>query len=275
MLDLTALLTQAVEIAKKAGDMTSSYFTQKDTINVQKKGDNTPLTEADLAANRVVVAGLQSLTPALPVLSEEGQLASFDERQQWSRYWLVDPLDGTRGFIDGCKEYTVNIALIDQHEPILGVVYAPQLNLCYYAAREHRAYKQSGAKPATVLQVKPITWPKLRIILGRYVRKTKLLQMYEAEPDSEVLRLNSSLKFCWIAEGKADVYPRLGETGEWDTAAGQCILTEAGGSVVNFADEALQYNLQSSVINPPFVALGDPSLAHRVIEFIEEKRRQL
>ncbi len=273
---LEQLLPKVIEIAKQAGDAILNYHGgQAESLKITRKKDKTLLTEADLKANQIVIDGLQKLTPDIPILSEESIILPFTERQTWQRYWLVDPLDGTRGFVEGCDEFTVNIALIDQHLPILGVIYAPALHLCYYATQDGAAFKQVASSLPVSISTSTMHWANCRIVLGRYLSKTVLLRIYQSQHGAQIERVNSSLKFCWLAEGKADLYPRLGETGEWDSAAGQCILVAAGGVIVDLEGEPLQYNTKASVINPPFVALGDPSSSAEVRKFINEKRRNL
>jgi len=273
---LSHLLQSVVNISHQAGSAIMNYYGDNASeLGVRAKEDKSPVTEADLAAHHIVISGLTALTPELPILSEEGQHPDYEVRQQWQRYWLTDPLDGTRGFVEGSEEFTVNIALIDAGNPVLGVIYSPVLELTYFASRNDGAYRQIAAEPPVGIETVSLNWEAHRVVLGRHIKKTRLLKLYEQEPNCRLLRRNSSLKLGLVADGQADIYPRFGETGEWDTAAGQCIIEAAGGAVVDLENQPLQYNAKPSLINPPFVALGDRTQAEQIINFILEKRRNL
>lgn len=268
-------LQAVIAIAKTAGESTLKYFgSPVEQINARYKYDHTFVTNADIEAHRIVQQGLQQLMPALPILSEEGVISPWELRRHWLRYWLTDPLDGTQGFVQKSEEFTVNIALIDHHQPILGVVYAPVLKLCYFAVKGGGAFKQIGEQPPARIHSRSMNWQAYQMLLGRFLRSPRILELYGQLPGCEIVRLNSSLKFCWIAEGKGDVYPRFGQTSEWDTAAAQCILAEAGGTIVDLSGEALQYNAKESLINPAFIATGDPQQKNKIIELIQKTRSQ-
>lgn len=270
-------LEQSIALAKTAGNAILQYYgKQKQDLAISQKTDRTPLTAADLKAHQVIAAGLKTLTPDLPVLSEEGEIAAYAVRRLWQRYWLVDPLDGTRGFIQGLADFTVNIALIEKGRPMLGVIYVPVSKVCYYASAAFGAFKLTATDALIPLSAAKWQPDSYRVILGRHLSKSGVLSIFQEAPGCrQIHRLNSSLKFCYLAEGNADIYPRFGLTGEWDTAAGQCILEEAGGCVLNLQNEPLMYNAKDSLINPAFVALGDPTAAETIIKFILEKRRNL
>lgn len=271
-IDLELLLQQLNQLVKRVGIGLNEYFGQTTRLNVRLKEDTTPLTDADLYAHDMIDAQLREWTPDIPILSEESVLVEFNERHRWERYWLVDPLDGTRGFLEHCPEFTVNIALIDHHRPVLGVVYAPVTKHLYYAGWKLGAYKQIGDGAVATIHTAPLDWDDYRLTLGRHVRE-QMVERYANAPGAHILRVNSSLKMGWIAEGKADLYPRFGDSGEWDTAAAQCVLEEAGGKVVDLAGHHLQYNTKASLLNPPFIALGDSTKVERVIEVIQAIRR--
>jgi 3'(2'), 5'-bisphosphate nucleotidase len=226
---------------------------------VERKGDDSPLTAADLAAHRTIVAGLAKLTPQIPVLSEESADVDWPERAAWTRYWLVDPLDGTREFVKRNGEFTVNIALIDRHAPVLGVVYAPAIEEMYWA------WKQGDARFATAAEAGPLhTRPRATplIVAGsRSHADPRLKGALEKLGAHEVYALGSSLKFCRTARGAADLYLRYGPTSEWDTAAGQCVLEQAGGGVIDLDGRPLKYNTKESLLNPDFLAFGDSAVA--------------
>lgn len=271
--DFKEWLMPVVAIAKKAGDAALKYVgLSAEKMNVSYKADRTVVTDADRITHDIIQQSLQTLTPNVPVLSEEDEIPAWELRKKWSRYWLVDPIDGTRGFVDQCPEFTVNIALIENHQVILGVVYAPALKLCYSAAKNQGAFKQIDDQSQMAIKAKKLDWKAFQVLLGRYLYSPKLPNLFGSIPGCELIRLNSSLKFCWIAEGKGDFYPRFGQTSEWDTAAAQCVLTEAGGAVVDFEGKELQYNAQESLVNPAFVAVGHAQQALSIIEFIQEKR---
>lgn len=262
----SSFMDAIVRLAKQAGEAIIPFFKNPKRMQARHKADKTPVTEADLAAHVCLQEGLEQLTPGIPILSEEGNLPSFKIRQQWQHYWLLDPLDGTRGFLRGCDEFSVNIAFIENQQPVLGVIYAPILKSCYFAFKNGAAYRQIGDKASETIQSDSLDWTNLRLLIGQYHSSKRLNLLMERFKQLKVLRLNSSLKFCKIAEGGADIYPRYGPTGEWDTGAGQCILQEAGGLVVDLMGQPLHYNARDSLINPPFLAVGDPSQVEKILQ---------
>jgi 3'(2'), 5'-bisphosphate nucleotidase len=223
---------------------------------VEKKDDASPLTAADTASHNILCERLQSLTPDIPVLSEESARVPFAERAQWKRFWLVDPLDGTKEFINRNGEFTVNIALIEGHEPILGVVHVPVTGVCYSAAQGYAMRQEPGTPPQRIT-TRPIAVNQpLRIVGSRSHGSAAVQAFAERLGEHTFVAVGSSLKFCLIAEGCADVYPRLGPTWEWDTAAAQCIVEQAGGQVVAIDGQRLRYN-KESLLNPHFLVFGD------------------
>jgi len=251
-----------IAIAKDAGEAIMQIYSTD--FGFEMKSDNSPLTAADIAAHDLIVARLSQLTPDIPVLSEESKEIDVGSRLSWQTYWLIDPLDGTREFLKRNGEFTVNIALISQHQSIMGVVYAPVTGLIYYASKGHGAYKQHGDAPAERIYARPLNLAQITVAGSRShsdERFQKFLHGVEtatlAKP--ELISLGSSLKICLVAEGKADVYPRLGPTYEWDTAAGHCVLQEAGGDIVDMQALSLSYNAKPSLLNPHFFATADKS----------------
>lgn len=228
---------------------------------VERKDDNSPLTAADLAAHRAILDGLHVLTPQIPVLSEEAaDEIPWSLRRTWSRYWLVDPLDGTREFVKRNGEFTVNIALIEDGKPTLGVVFAPVLDEMYSAWRGGQAYFGDLAQSIKMeLHTRPRATP-LVVAGSRSHADPRLLTALEKLGAHELVALGSSLKFCRAAQGRADLYIRYGLTSEWDTAAGQCVLEQAGGGVTTLDGEALRYNTKESLLNPDFLAFGDATV---------------
>nr|VFJ52277.1 MAG: 3'(2'),5'-bisphosphate nucleotidase [Candidatus Kentron sp. FW] len=260
---LAPWLDASRRIAHAAGDAILAIYTGDFTV--YEKSDASPLTEADLAAHREIMAGLDGLEPRLPILSEESARIPFSERSHWESYWLVDPLDGTREFIKRRDEFTVNIALVHHGRPVLGVVHAPVHGRTYFAARGLGAYRQDGRHrdepqaPVTI-HVRHQLQKPLRI-LGSRSHSSELLDEYltKASPQFgpyELVTIGSSLKFCLIAEGAADLYPRFGPTSEWDTAAAHAIVLEAGGQVTDMNLRELVYNRKDSLLNPFFFAFG-------------------
>ena len=253
---LQELLQPVCEIARRAGEAILRIYRQG--FDVREKSDHSPLTTADLTSHELISRQLRQLTPDLPILSEESGAIAYRERAAWRSYWLIDPLDGTREFIKRNDEFTVNIALITERRVGLGVVYLPTEEVCYFASEGGGAFKQRSCEPAqgihtrlstpdgtpTVCASRSITGKSLRALLERIGRY-------------KLISVGSSIKTCLVAEGAADIYPRFGMTYEWDTAAPQCVLQEAGGRLVDLQLSPLRYNTKDSLLNPAFIAVGD------------------
>lgn len=254
-IDPKKLLPPVVELAKQAGQKIMSIYSRD--FSVVQKRDDSPVTEADMAAHAIIDDGLEEIADEFPVLSEESTTIHFEDRVRWERYWLVDPLDGTREFIDRTDEFTVNIALIENHSPVLGVIYAPALNVSYYAARGFGAYKQEGDGIARRIYVQKTRRKKVIVAGSRAHRGDSLDQFLKNLGDYEFQVMGSSLKSCMVAEGRADIYPRLGPTAEWDTAAAHCLIEEAGGHITDLNMQTLAYNTKDSLLNPHFFVFGD------------------
>lgn len=251
------LLNSVKNIAYQAGEAVLKIYRQSASVAIATKMDSTPLTEADLTAHNIISKGLHALTPQYPILSEESDEISFSERQQWTRYWLVDPLDGTKEFLERTDEFSVLIALIENHQPIMGVIYAPVLQQWYFAWSEHGAFQQTLGEQPLALRTDDVNLENLRIIASRRHGVNKFAPFLPGFDQYTVLSRGSALKFAAIAADEADIYPRFGPTSEWDTAAGQCIVEEAGGKVMNLQGEVLQYNTKESLRNPEFIVVGD------------------
>ena len=254
--NLTDYLEPLADIARRAGDAIMEVYDRED-FAVLLKSDDSPLTDADRAANNVIVAGLQELEPDIPIISEENKTVDYDTRKTWNRCWMVDPLDGTKEFIKRNGEFTVNIALIEDGASIMGVVYVPATNRLYFGARGYGAYEISGEENH---QLKAATFTAdehaLKIVGSRshFNDATKNFMLSFNEPT--VVPKGSSLKFLTLAEGEAHIYPRLAPTMEWDTAAAQIILEEAGGLVIDReTQQPLRYN-KEDLLNPHFIAYG-------------------
>jgi 3'(2'), 5'-bisphosphate nucleotidase len=255
------LMGSIIDIARSAaGPILEVYQTN---FTVQRKADQSPVTEADLAAHEVITASLSKLAQRWPVLSEESASIPFSNRALWHRYWLVDPLDGTRDFVKRNDEFSVNIALIEQNRPVLGVILAPVTGICYFAARGLGAHKWVPETSPTPIRVRRCSADRLTVAGSRFHRNPLTDAFIRNLGPSELLVMGSSLKSCLVAEGRADIYPRFGPTSEWDTAAAQCVVEEAGGHLTNTSFEPLRYNTRESLTNPPFLTFGDASVDWR------------
>lgn len=253
------LLEPVCAVAEAAGRRIMEIYGQDD-LGVEYKADNSPLTAADLSAHREILSGLQSLTPEIPILSEESAAeVSEAERLGWRRYWLVDPLDGTKEFVRRNGEFTVNIALVDQHVPILGVVHVPVQKVTYLGVHGDGAWRVDGEGRRERISVSSVQRP-LRVVGSRSHAGPHLQAYADALGVHSLVPRGSSLKLCLVAEGQADVYPRFGPTSEWDTAAAQAVVTSAGGRVVDLDGEDLGCNRHKSILNPYFIVYGDASL---------------
>jgi 3'(2'), 5'-bisphosphate nucleotidase len=225
----------------------------KQDFSVFNKDDKRPLTLADLECNKIITEGLSAISN-YPILSEEGNEIAWSERRKWNQYWLVDPIDGTKEFIKKNDEFTINIALITNGVPVFGVVAAPALNATYFGIQGLGAWKIDNHGKHHSIKVNPPPKSNWKVIVSRsHVNKKAVALFASSLPGSELITMGSSLKFCLIAEGNADIYPRFGPTSEWDTAAAQAIVTAAGGKVIDFELNSLRYNTKNSLVNPGFV----------------------
>jgi 3'(2'), 5'-bisphosphate nucleotidase len=249
------LLARVAEIARRAaGEILEVYAGAE--LAATAKSDASPLTAADVRAHRLIVQALRELAPEVPVLSEESVHTPFAQRSLWRRYWLVDPLDGTREFLSRNGEFTVNIAFIDGHKPALGVVHVPATDTSYRGLPGAGAWRQRGGSAADPIYVARRTASPPRVAGSRSHRGDSLDEFLARLGPHELLPLGSALKFCLIAEGGADVYPRLSPTSEWDTAAAHAVVTAAGGTVCRLDGAPLEYNAREELLNPSFVAYG-------------------
>lgn len=252
------LVTAVATIARAAGAaILEAYAAPVESV---QKADDSPLTVADLKAHGLITAALARLTPALPVLSEESEPASVALRRDWPRYWLVDPLDGTREFLSRNGEFTVNIALIESGRPRLGVVHIPVGDRSYVGIPGAGAWRRTGDGTAEPLAVRDGVAATPRVLGSRSHRGQSLDAFLARLGAHELVSAGSALKFCRLAEGAADLYPRLSPTSEWDTAAGQAVVEAAGGHVVTLSGTPLRYNERETLLNPSFLACaGDPA----------------
>ncbi len=244
-------LPAVINIAEQAGQAILAIYQQDNAaFNITGKADDSPLTAADLAAHQLIVKALTELTPELPILSEEAADISWETRQHWQRYWLVDPLDGTKEFIKRNGEFTVNIALIADGEPVLGVIHAPVLNKTYYAAKGAGAFVTTPQATQAIHVSTP--GDVVRVVGSRSHPSPQLADYLQQFPQHNMVPVGSSLKFCLVAEGTADIYPRFGPTMQWDTGAGHIIALEAGASVT-FDGIASKVYQRENLRNPNFI----------------------
>jgi len=255
-LELEPIVQEVIQLSYKAGEAILEIYNTD--FEEEYKQDDSPLTKADLASNEIICNGLKKLTPEIPIISEENKTKRYEERKDWSSCWVVDPLDGTKEFVKKNDEFTTNVALIKDGKPIAGVVYIPVYNQMYYAIKGYGAYKIDENNELTVITSSSYNpqSEKVRIVCSRSHLNEATQAFVDWFRNPEIVSKGSSLKFLAIAEGEADVYPRLAPTMEWDTAAAQIILQEAGGSVTDFNDKTpLIYN-KEDLLNPYFVAKG-------------------
>jgi 3'(2'), 5'-bisphosphate nucleotidase len=254
---ITELTPPVLELAQRAGAAILDVYRQP--VEVVTKADTSPLTIADLRSHEAIVEGLAALTPDVPVLSEESRAVPFSTRRTWGTFWLVDPLDGTKEFLARNDQFTVNIALINGHSPAFGVVYVPAQDLIYWGGAGLGAFRRHANEAAVAIRVCDRAPETLRVVGSRSHASDALTQVLPRLGPFDLVQIGSSLKFCLIAAGEADVYPRFGPTSEWDTAAAQALVEGAGGAVVTREGRPLRYNEQESLLNPHFVAFGDAS----------------
>lgn len=249
------LLEQITEISRLAGHAIMDIYRQG--IEVTHKDDDSPLTQADLASHAIILQMLRDLTPKVPCLSEEAADIDFATRSSWPEYWLIDPLDGTKEFIKRNGEFTVNIALIRDHEPVLGVVHIPVSTETFYGGQGLGAWRIDDQGEVSAIQVRKPSADPLVVVGSRSHANPQLEDYLHQLGEHELISMGSSLKFCVVAEGKADFYPRLGPTSEWDTAAAHAVVLAAGGKVVQLDGQPLRYNLKESLLNPEFLVIAD------------------
>lgn len=255
-MDLAALLDPVRAIAREAGRRILEIYTGE--FKVTEKADRSPVTDADLAAHDCIVRGLSSLTPEIPIISEESAEIDFAERRHWPWLWLVDPLDGTRQFVRRNDEFSVNIALIHDHKAVFGLILIPITGICYFARLGGGAFKQAPDHDPHPIHTHPINRHSIQVAGSRYYTGDSLRAYLDNLGHHDYLGVGSALKSCLVAEGKVDLYPRFGPTGEWDTAAAQIIVEEAGGGLTDIHMQPLRYNTRPTLINPDFLVFGDP-----------------
>lgn len=257
------LIEPVISIAMDAGKKIREIYLSGQ-FDRQTKIDKTPVTSADLAAHQIIMSSLNALTPDMPIISEEGANIALSERANWPRYWLVDPLDGTSEFISGSDDFSVIIALIEHNRPIMGVVYAPMTDTCYYAIAGLGAYKRDAENEIRITShhIENREHPLIRLAVSRRQDPQSVLKLFNSVEQCElVIKGGAALKSCLVAEGVADCYVRLGPTGEWDTGAAQIIVEESGGSLMDISLQPMSYNERETLENPNFIVVGAPYLA--------------
>lgn len=255
------------EISRDAGEKIMAVFNSGD-FGIETKSDDSPLTQADLASHHTICDALAEMDGSIPILSEESAAIDFEERKQWQRYWLIDPLDGTKEFIAKRPEFTVNIALIEDGFPVLGVIYVPCTGVCYFASKDGGAFKREGDGAPEKITTRKIPMtdgkPMLTVVMSRHSGRSKVGDLLAPlDGNFEKASIGSSLKMCMVAEGKADFYPRLGPTSEWDTAAAQIIVEAAGGMMLGRDLTPMRYNQKSSLLNDHFFVMGEKAFPWR------------
>tara|TARA_B110000003_G_scaffold42925_1_gene40349 strand:+ start:2138 stop:2947 length:810 start_codon:yes stop_codon:yes gene_type:complete len=250
------LIKPLSEIASSAGEAILDIYNSN--FQVTTKNDQSPLTQADLSSHHIIVDGLKNITPNIPIISEENPLQSFDERKKWQEYWIIDPLDGTKEFVKKNGEFTVNIALIRNHKAVLGIVHVPVTQKTYIGCEGEGAQMFSPTQKPKQISVSNKINQALRIVGSRSHRDESLDKFLAQIDKFEIKPVGSSLKFCLIAEGTADIYPRFGPTSEWDTAAAQAVVEQAGGLVLKVNGDPLLYNTKENILNPNFVVINSP-----------------
>ncbi|RUO69390.1 3'(2'),5'-bisphosphate nucleotidase CysQ [Idiomarina ramblicola] len=268
------MLERLKEIAIEAGGVILSMYERRD-YSTAEKTDDSPVTTADIIASELIEDRLKQAFPGIPVISEESEHQDYNERRQWGAYFIIDPIDGTQEFIARSGDFAVNIAYVEKNEPVIGVIFWPVGEALYYAEKGAGAFKQDAleCRPINVRKFADPQADPIVIAISRRQAREPVLKRLQTERDVQPFPTGScSLKACLIAEGKADCFLRLGPTGEWDTAASQVIVGEAGGRIVNENFEPITYNRTVSLLNPNFLILGDQNVPWEEI-FIARQAR--
>lgn len=261
------LISSVVEIAKEAGIAITEIYNSD--FDYQLKKDLSPITAADNLSHNIITERLKILTPNIPILSEENCNIPYKIRSQWTQYWLVDPLDGTKEFISKNGEFTVNIALIENNTPIFGVIDIPVTNETYWGSKVNGSFCSDANNDVKQINVSEDNQNPIRLVASRSHPSNMLASLLEIIVDYEIIEIGSSIKFCLIASGQADCYPRFGPTSEWDTAAGEAIVSYAGGRVVTARGNSMNYNAKKDYLNPNFIVSNDKIISERILSLIK------
>ena len=262
------LIENLIRISKNAGEAIMGVYESDFSINI--KTDQSPLTKADLLSNKIICQSLKEITPEIPILSEESSDIPYQERMEWKQYWLIDPLDGTKEFIKKNGEFTTNIALIREGRPVFGIIHVPVTNHTYWGSMEFGAFELSGDSSEDIkkIVVSNTNDSKLRIVTSRSHPSGDLKSLLDRIENYKLVTTGSSLKFCLIAKGEADIYPRLGLTCEWDIAAGEIIAKSAGADVVSTKNKVIEYNSKEDYLNPFFLVSNSTENKKKILEQI-------
>ena len=263
------LIDAVVDISKEAGKAILEIYYSDFNFSIKK--DSSPITKADQISHQIITQKLRLLTPNIPILSEEDSDIPFNERSKWKKYWLVDPLDGTKEFIKKNGEFTVNIALIDNHLPVLGIIYVPVSNQTYWGSINLGSFYIQGNSEAIQIYVSQNSNNPLTIATSASHPSKNLSTLLEKIKNYKIIKKGSSIKLCLVASGEADVYLRLGPTSEWDIAAGDAIIKFAGGNIVSISGEPLSYNLEESFLNPQFIAYNNDTNKSKFLSLLTEQ----
>ena len=262
-MNLSEILDNLIEISRLAGDEILDVY--NGTIDVTLKDDLSPLTDADRRSNAVITSKLSTLYPEIPILSEEGKKINFSDRKKWNLFWLIDPLDGTKEFIKRNGEFTVNIALIKNNTPILGIIHIPITHETYWGSINKGSFYLNENDDVLSISVSNNHQNPIRIVASRSHPSEMLNDLLDKIIDYEIIKIGSSIKFCHIASGQADCYPRFGPTSEWDTAAGEAIVRYAGGNMVTLNGNLMNYNAKEDYLNPNFIVSSDKIISERIL----------
>ena len=260
------LISSTVEIAKLAGEGITEIYNSD--FDYQLKKDLSPITAADNLSHIIITKRLKILTPGIPILSEENCDIPYKIRENWTKYWLVDPLDGTKEFIKRNGEFTVNIALIENNTPIFGVIHLPVTSETYWGSQVNGSFYSSGNNDVKEIRVSENHQNPIRLVASRSHPSEMLNSLLKKIVDYEIIEVGSSIKFCHIASGQADCYPRFGPTSEWDTAAGEAIVSSAGGHVVAASGNSMKYNVKEEYLNPNFIVSNGKIISERILSLI-------
>ena len=263
-------IKKIIKVSKNAGDAIMDIYESEFDVNI--KSDQSPLTKADILSNKIICQSLKKITPDVPILSEESSNIPYHERSKWNQYWLIDPLDGTKEFIKKNGEFTTNIALIRDHKPIFGLIHLPVKKHTYWGCEDKGSFFLDRTNNIRKINVSTNNDDPIRIAASRSHPSEELTNLLDKIKNYKLLEVGSSLKFCLIASGEADIYPRFGPTSEWDTAAGEAIARFAGGSIVDFENNNIIYNKGENLINPYFLVATHQKLANKLLRLIHSQR---
>jgi len=265
------LLESVLQHVYAAGEYLMTLLRQDKALSVQIKTDSTPVTQADVQLDHWMQRRWSSCFPDIPIISEETPTPDFSIRQHWEWCWCIDPIDGTKGLIENTDEYCINVALIHRHCPVLGVIYSPAKQLCYAALKGYGAFMEVSGERTALLR--PVPEQQCRSWITGHVRDSHWLARFAELPDVTWQPYYSALKFGLVAQGLAHAYPKVGPTSEWDVAAGQIVLEEVGGAVLDFNGNPLQYNARESLQNPHFLAVSRAEQFDDCLRELEQIRR--